>query len=141
MIDRLLRPVAPALIASPEKAARTTVMLAVGSALAGSTGGFYAKSEPRTSSKRSRDPSAVDRVYGLTDTAAVVRDNKVVCTGQADAVPLIQGCRLGAGAWHMATFFQACGPAIALVVFGRRLVPALAVRGRSGASPAANRTG
>jgi NAD(P)-dependent dehydrogenase (short-subunit alcohol dehydrogenase family) len=67
MLDRALRPVAPVLIASPAKAARTNVMLAVDPALAGGTGGFYAKSELRTSSKRSRDPSVIDHVYDLTE--------------------------------------------------------------------------
>jgi NAD(P)-dependent dehydrogenase (short-subunit alcohol dehydrogenase family) len=67
LTDRLLRPVAPLLIASPEKAARRSVLLAADGAAAERTGGFYAKGALRTSSKRSRDQSVVDQVYGLTE--------------------------------------------------------------------------
>jgi retinol dehydrogenase 12 len=66
--DRVLRPVAPLLIASPEKAARRSVLLAVAHGpRESSTGGFYAKGGKRTSSKRSRDRSVIDRIYTLTE--------------------------------------------------------------------------
>jgi retinol dehydrogenase 12 len=67
LTDRLLRPVAPLLIASPEKAARRSVMVAADSGLAASTGGFYATGALRTSSKRSRDPLVIDQIYALTE--------------------------------------------------------------------------
>jgi retinol dehydrogenase 12 len=71
--DRLLRPVAPYLIASPDKAARRSVLLAANAdagadaAAAGGSGLFYAKGSLRTSSKRSRDPSVIKHVYELTE--------------------------------------------------------------------------
>lgn len=65
--DRLLRPVAPMLIASPEKAARRSVLLAAAPAAAARTGGFYTKGALRTSSKRSRDPAVIEHVYSLTE--------------------------------------------------------------------------
>jgi hypothetical protein len=66
-LDSLLRPVAPLLIASPEKAARRSVIVAADHALAAGTGGCYAKGSLRTSSRRSRDSSFIDEVYALTD--------------------------------------------------------------------------
>jgi retinol dehydrogenase 12 len=65
--DRLLRPVAPLLIASPDKAARRSVLLAADPARAVGTGGCYAKGALRLSSARSRDSSVIDQVYALTE--------------------------------------------------------------------------
>ncbi|HTU73633.1 MAG TPA: SDR family NAD(P)-dependent oxidoreductase [Trebonia sp.] len=65
--DRVLRPVAPLLIASPEKAARRSVLLAVDAAAAEGTGRFYAKGGLRMSSKRSRDPAVMEQVYEVTE--------------------------------------------------------------------------
>lgn len=66
-IDRVLRPVAPLLIASPEKAARRSVMRALAPDAAGRTGCFFARSTLGNSSKRSCDPSIVARVHALTE--------------------------------------------------------------------------
>jgi hypothetical protein len=65
--DRLLRPVAPLLIASPDKAARRSVLLAADPARAVGTGGYYAKGALRLSSARSRDSSVIGQVYALTE--------------------------------------------------------------------------
>jgi NAD(P)-dependent dehydrogenase (short-subunit alcohol dehydrogenase family) len=67
LMDRLFRPVAPVLIASPEKAARRSVLIAADPALAAGTGGFYAKGAARTSSAKSRDPLVIDQVDALTE--------------------------------------------------------------------------
>jgi NAD(P)-dependent dehydrogenase (short-subunit alcohol dehydrogenase family) len=66
-IDRVLRPVAPLLIASPEKAARRSVLQALASNTSGRGGGFYARGALRTSSKQSRDPSVIAQVSALTE--------------------------------------------------------------------------
>ena len=66
--DRILRPVAPLIFASPEKAARRSVLLAIDPAPPGTgTGGFYAKGALRASSKRSRDQAVIDQIYTLTE--------------------------------------------------------------------------
>ncbi|GIF26707.1 NAD(P)-dependent dehydrogenase (short-subunit alcohol dehydrogenase family) [Actinoplanes tereljensis] len=66
-MDRLLRPVAPLLIASPERAARRSVMLAMAPGNVRRTGAFYARGARRTSSRRSREKPVIDRVYALTE--------------------------------------------------------------------------
>jgi NAD(P)-dependent dehydrogenase (short-subunit alcohol dehydrogenase family) len=66
-MDRLLRPVAPLLIASPEQAARRSVMLAMAPDNARRTGAFYARGARRVSSRRSREKSVIDQVYALTE--------------------------------------------------------------------------
>jgi NAD(P)-dependent dehydrogenase (short-subunit alcohol dehydrogenase family) len=66
-LDRLLRPVAPLLIAGPEKAARRSVLRALAPDAVRRSGGFYARGALRTSSKRSRDPSVIVDVHALTD--------------------------------------------------------------------------
>jgi hypothetical protein len=65
--DRLLRPVAPLLLAGPDKAARGSVLVAADPARAVGTGGCYAKGASRPSSARSRDSSVIDQVYALTE--------------------------------------------------------------------------
>jgi NAD(P)-dependent dehydrogenase (short-subunit alcohol dehydrogenase family) len=65
--DRVLRPVAPLLIASPDKGAARSVVIAVDPALGSDTGGFYAKGTARTSSKQSRDQQTIERVRALTE--------------------------------------------------------------------------
>jgi NAD(P)-dependent dehydrogenase (short-subunit alcohol dehydrogenase family) len=66
-IDRVLRPVAPLLIAGPDKAARRSVLRALAPDVVGRSGGFYARGASRTSSKRSRDRSVIAGVYALTE--------------------------------------------------------------------------
>jgi hypothetical protein len=56
------------ILASPEKAARRSVLLAIDPAPPGTgTGGCYAKGAMRASSKRSRDQAVIDQIYTLTE--------------------------------------------------------------------------
>jgi NAD(P)-dependent dehydrogenase (short-subunit alcohol dehydrogenase family) len=67
VLDRVFRPVAPLLIAGPEKAARRSVLRALAPDVVGRSGGFYAKGAARTSSKRSRSTATIGQVEALTD--------------------------------------------------------------------------
>jgi NAD(P)-dependent dehydrogenase (short-subunit alcohol dehydrogenase family) len=67
VMDRVLRPVAPYLIATPEKAARRSVLRALAQDTVGRSGGFFARGALRTSSKRSRDAATIARVAALTE--------------------------------------------------------------------------
>jgi NAD(P)-dependent dehydrogenase (short-subunit alcohol dehydrogenase family) len=66
-MDRVLRPIAPYLLAGPEKAALRSVLRALAPDAVGRSGGFYARGAMRTSSKRSRDTSTIAQVEALTD--------------------------------------------------------------------------
>lgn len=66
-MDRALRPVAPLLIAGPEKAARRSVLRALAPDAAGRSGGFYARGALRASSKRSNDPAVIAEVQAVTE--------------------------------------------------------------------------
>ena len=64
VVDHVIR---PTVMVPPDKGAETVVYLASCPEVEGATGGYFAKKEPKASSKRSKDREAARRLWGASE--------------------------------------------------------------------------